>query len=302
MILNTKKLSILAEEKIANIDITKATVPVTINDNNIEGSTTGTPVTKKYVMSDAFDRSVSYTSQTKTSEQKSIARENIGAASAADLSGKQDTLSEGNLISLSGNMVSHKVPADAATSTILPTTGPTDFGGNVNQPEMSFDSTGHLLSIVTRQFVLPHEDAAPTKAGLMSAADKTKLDTMTAGSYLAEGTLTPADTPVPLTLYEKNNVKIYIQANTLSAVALYITATPAVYSGFLATRSNTDTFQANTANSTGTVIGTFGANDLQSTGGYGHLVIDWSGHIVNFEIMIAVSGSSCLVSAMVLFI
>ena len=86
MILNTKKLSLLAEEKIANIDITKATVPVTINDNNIGGSTTGTPVTKKYVMSDAFNQSVLYTTQAKTSEQQSIARENIGAVSADDIS------------------------------------------------------------------------------------------------------------------------------------------------------------------------------------------------------------------------
>ena len=86
MILNTKKLSLLDEEKIANIDITKATVPVTINDNNIEGSTTGTPVTKKYVMSDAFNQSVLYTTQAKTSEQQSIARENIGAVSADDIS------------------------------------------------------------------------------------------------------------------------------------------------------------------------------------------------------------------------
>ena len=111
MILNTKKLSLLAEEKIANIDITKATVPVTINDNNIGGSTTGTPVTKKYVMSDAFNQSVLYTTQAKTSEQQSIARENIGAVSADDIS---------SLIGLSarisnfiGNFTSAELPTES---------------------------------------------------------------------------------------------------------------------------------------------------------------------------------------------
>lgn len=188
----------------------------------------------------------------------------------------------------SGNSYFIELPAAAASGNDMAMVSGTTRGTNVGNILNTRWSTAVLAGDV-QTLTADQKSVARTNIGA-------------AASALVHGSITPADTPVPLTLYEQNNVRIYIQANSSSAVAIYLTATPAVNSGFRATRSSTVTFYSNAANSNAVLIGAFSANDLQDSGGYGHLVIDWSGHIASFDIMLLVAGSTCAVSSLVNYI
>jgi hypothetical protein len=177
MILNTKKLSLLAEEKIANIDITKATVPVTINDNNIGGSTTGTPVTKKYVMSDAFNQSVLYTTQAKTSEQQSIARENIGAVSAADL---QTEISNRSTADTTINNRISTLATNLSTETENRTAADTALSDRINTEITNREAADGALNASLTTEVNARQSADNT----LTAAVAGKQDKLTAGTNI----------------------------------------------------------------------------------------------------------------------
>jgi len=176
------------------------------------------------------------------------------------------------------------------------------FGDTFSVPYFSVNTYGHTTDASNKTITIPSNVVTTSVNGLMGSSDKSKLDEILIKNAFVQGSVTPADTPVPLTLFEKDGVKIYIQANSISSVTLYLTATPAVRSGFMAAKSSTVVFQANSANVSDVLIGSFSTNDLSSSGGYGHLVLDWSGHEASFDIMLLVSGSSCAVSSMVSYI
>ena len=58
--------------------------------------------------------------------------------------------------------------------------GAKDFGGTIDIPSITYDKHGHVTSKTTTSITLPSNDATQSKHGLMSTADKTKLDGLAA--------------------------------------------------------------------------------------------------------------------------
>ena len=58
------------------------------------------------------------------------------------------------------------------------------FGGTFNVSQPVSDATGHITAINSRTITIPKTEATTSKAGLMSASDKTKLDGLQADTYL----------------------------------------------------------------------------------------------------------------------
>ena len=248
--------------------------------------------------------------QSFTDTQKAQVRANIGAAETSTLTSETNnrlnaTYSAPIHITTAAGVqaFSHDASGVSAGQYGSYTAQAPVFNGTFHVPAFTVDSLGHVTYASSVEVSIPPLPVvSQTQNGIQTSADKIKLDAMNALSYLAEGTITPGGASTTLTLYNKDSVKIDIVANSTSDVALLMTSTPAVNSGFLATRSSTTTFQANSANVTNQWIGSFGSNDLQASGGHGHLVIDRPGNIANFEIMLLVSGGSIVVSTLVVYV
>ena len=58
------------------------------------------------------------------------------------------------------------------------------FGGTFNVSQPVSDATGHITAINSRTITIPKTEATTSKAGLMSASDKSKLDGLQANTYL----------------------------------------------------------------------------------------------------------------------
>lgn len=58
------------------------------------------------------------------------------------------------------------------------------FGGTFNVSQPISDATGHITAINSRTITIPKTEATTSKAGLMSASDKSKLDGLQADTYL----------------------------------------------------------------------------------------------------------------------
>lgn len=58
------------------------------------------------------------------------------------------------------------------------------FGGTFNVSQPVSDATGHITAINSRTITIPKTEATTSKAGLMSASDKSKLDGLQADTYL----------------------------------------------------------------------------------------------------------------------
>ena len=58
------------------------------------------------------------------------------------------------------------------------------FGGTFNVSQPVSDATGHITAINSRTITIPKTEATTSKAGLMSASDKSKLDGIQADTYL----------------------------------------------------------------------------------------------------------------------
>ena len=58
------------------------------------------------------------------------------------------------------------------------------FGGTFNVSQPVSDATGHITAINSRTITIPKTEATTSKAGLMSASDKSKLDGIQANTYL----------------------------------------------------------------------------------------------------------------------
>ncbi len=56
------------------------------------------------------------------------------------------------------------------------------FGGTVTVSQVESDGTGHVTGMTDRTITIPATEASSSAAGLMSAADKSKLDGITAGA------------------------------------------------------------------------------------------------------------------------
>jgi hypothetical protein len=56
------------------------------------------------------------------------------------------------------------------------------FGGNFTVSQITSDSTGHVTGATDRTITIPSTTATTSAAGLMSAADKTALDSLSAGA------------------------------------------------------------------------------------------------------------------------
>lgn len=96
-----------------------------------------------------------------------------GFMSAADKS-KLDGIAAG------ANAYTH--PAYTAR-TGVPTADQTPaFGGSFNVTQPVSDAAGHITGMNTRKVTIPNTAASESAAGLMSAADKTKLDGIAAGA------------------------------------------------------------------------------------------------------------------------
>jgi hypothetical protein len=58
------------------------------------------------------------------------------------------------------------------------------FGGTFTVSQIKSDTTGHVTDAVDRTITIPNAAATTSAAGLMSAADKTALDSLSSGSVL----------------------------------------------------------------------------------------------------------------------
>lgn len=58
------------------------------------------------------------------------------------------------------------------------------FGGTFNVSQPVSDATGHITAINSRTITIPKTEATTSKAGLMSASDKSKLDGLQGNTYL----------------------------------------------------------------------------------------------------------------------
>ena len=56
------------------------------------------------------------------------------------------------------------------------------FGGTFTVSQITSDSSGHVIGATDRTITIPSTNATTTTAGLMSAADKTALDSLSSGA------------------------------------------------------------------------------------------------------------------------
>lgn len=73
------------------------------------------------------------------------------------------------------------------------------FGGSFSVSQVITDELGHVSKMNTRSVKIPNTVASQSAAGLMSATDKKKLDELTDGAAVAEGTVKEITTGVGLT-------------------------------------------------------------------------------------------------------
>ena len=80
-------------------------------------------------------------------------------------------------ISVSGSAISHAASGVTAASKGDTTNQTPAFGGTFKALSGTVNATGHLTAFAEHTVTIPSAMATTSAAGLMSAADKTKLDT-----------------------------------------------------------------------------------------------------------------------------
>ena len=108
------------------------------------------------------------------------------------------------------------------------------FGGTFTVNQISSDSTGHVSANTSRTITIPDATATTSSAGLMSAADKTKLDGLASNVYgvcgtaagTAAKTVTPSNTNWALNIGAMAIIK-FTYANTATSATLNINSTGA---------------------------------------------------------------------------
>ena len=108
-------------------------------------------------------------------------------------------------IDVTGNAISHETSGVTA-GTYGSTTGQTPaFGGTANVPYVTVDAKGHVSGAGTATVTMPNSLASGTANGLMSSADKTKLDGIEEGAEVNTITGVKGDKE---TTYRTGNVNI----------------------------------------------------------------------------------------------
>lgn len=128
--------------------------------------------------------------------QKAFSNITVGSTTiAADSKTDTLTIAAGDNITLTPDATNDKITI-AAKDTVythpsytartgVPTKNATPaFGGKFKVSQPVSDATGHITAINSRTITIPNSTATTSAAGLMSASDKTKLDTIT--DYVAE--------------------------------------------------------------------------------------------------------------------
>lgn len=107
---------------------------------------------------------------------------------ALGIPAQDTTYSAGTGLTLTGTTINHTDSITAGTTSS--SSGTVAFGAAITVPYVTYNSTGHITAAGTRSITLPSSVVTTSVAGLMSPADKTKLDGITAGSTLV--TVTPS--------------------------------------------------------------------------------------------------------------
>ena len=128
--------------------------------------------------------------------QKAFSNVTVGSTTiAADSKTDTLTIAAGNNITLTPDATNDKITI-AAKDTVythpsytartgVPTKNATPaFGGTFKVSQPVSDATGHITAINSRTITIPSSTATTSKAGLMSASDKTKLNAM--DDYIVE--------------------------------------------------------------------------------------------------------------------
>ena len=199
-------------------------------------STTGTPsadqspsfggtFTVNQISSDSTGHVSANTSRTITIPDATATTSSAGLMSAADKT-KLNSISEGanEYVHPSYTARTSKPTADATPS----------FGGTFQVSQFSSDEYGHVSSMSDRTITIPNAVATTSSAGLMSAADKTKLDGLASNVYgvcgtaagTAAKTVTPSNTNWALNIGAMAIIK-FTYANTATSATLNINSTGA---------------------------------------------------------------------------
>ena len=132
--------------------------------------------------------------------QKAFSKVTVGATTIkADTKTDTLTIEAGSNITLTPDATNDKITI-AATDTVythpsytartgVPTANAAPaFGGTFSVTQPKSDTTGHITEMNTKTITIPSSTATTSAAGLMSASDKTKLDTIT--DYVVEQNIT----------------------------------------------------------------------------------------------------------------
>lgn len=107
-----------------------------------------------------------------------------GAKQVADTAVQKVTATSPIVAAASGTSValSHKASGATAGSYGPTAAASPAWGGTVQVPQVTVDATGHVTAAASMAITLPSAAASATADGLMSAADKKKLDTVEPGA------------------------------------------------------------------------------------------------------------------------
>ena len=93
---------------------------------------------------------------------------------ALGIPAQDTTYSAGTGLTLTGTTINHTDSITAGTTSS--SSGTVAFGAAITVPYVTYNSTGHITAAGTRSITLPSSVVTTSVAGLMSPADKTKLD------------------------------------------------------------------------------------------------------------------------------
>lgn len=91
---------------------------------------------------------------------------------------EDETVTASDGIEIKGGVVKHTNSITAGTAS--GGSGAKEFGDAITVPSITYDKHGHITGKTTTSVTLPSNDATQSKHGLMSTADKTKLDGLAA--------------------------------------------------------------------------------------------------------------------------
>lgn len=97
------------------------------------------------------------------------------------------------------------------------------FGGTFQVSQVTSDTSGHITGMTDRTVTIPSSVATTSAAGLMSAADKTKLDGISAGAAAIDDTAGDGDTDVTWSADKLIEENFCIVTPVISSLPLTIT-------------------------------------------------------------------------------